>query len=69
MMAVLTDDARSFLRGFFERALERYASGAATSESLLDYFTLATDAIDRQKPDEIEYMRAVLEDAWREEDA
>ncbi len=68
-MAVLSDDAKSFLKGFFERALERHASGAVTTESVVNYLTLAIDAVDRQKPDEIEYMRAVLEDAWREDDA
>lgn len=68
-MAVLSDDDKGFLRGFFEAALERHASGAVTTESVVNYLTLAIDAVDRQKPDEIEYMRAVLEDAWREDDA
>lgn len=68
-MTVLSEDDREFLAEFFRRALELHGSGAVTTDSALEYLTLVVSTVDFQTPDAIQSLRAVLEDAWREDDA
>jgi hypothetical protein len=68
-MTILSSDDRVFLDRFFERTLELHASGQATTESAVDYLARIAVAIDEHDAGAIRAMRAILEEAWREDDS
>ena len=67
-VTMLSPDDRVFLDRFFERTLELHASGQATTESAVDYLARIALAIDEHDAGAIRAMRAILEEAWREDD-
>jgi hypothetical protein len=67
-MAMLSDSDRDFLGRFFERTLELHAAGLATTESAVDYLTRVVAAVDEHDAGAIRGMRAILEEAWAEDD-
>jgi hypothetical protein len=64
----LTPDDLDLLVRFFRRALRLHETGVISSESVLEYLKLVTDAIDPQHAGSMDDIRSALEDAWREAD-
>jgi len=64
----LTPDEQEFLVRFFRRALNLHARGVVSSESILDYLQLVTDALDPERTESFAAIRNALEDAWRQAD-
>jgi hypothetical protein len=68
-MAGLAEQDAESLKRFFRRALDLYAAGAVTADSVVEYLEMALRALDSQDPGEMQIARGVLDDAWREDDA
>lgn len=65
-MSVLTSDNSETLKRFYERLLDLHAAGVVSDESALEYLMRTVTTVDLQDRAEIEELRMVLEDAWRE---
>jgi hypothetical protein len=64
----LTPDDLDLLVRFFRRALRLHETGVISSEAVLEYLKLVTDAIDPQHSGSMDAIRSALADAWREAD-